>query len=273
MDETTLILQEQRVLTPSSRWFRFVTEGGEPLQWQPGQFYRLGLTDEQGRFERSYSIANFQEHLDASVLDLLIAPVENGRATRWFWSARNGTSIHARGPYGKLLLPEPLPRRLLLVATSVGLAPYLPILNELRRRNTATRVELVLGFGSREDFFYRSELGSLNDHWEDFRLHLAYSRGLPASPAACEHAGRVQQVLFSDLLDPLKPEEDRIYLCGNPEMIDDSFSSLKKRGFKGRQVIREKYVFARDDLSVKQSPTLSAEQKRLVQESLRKLRS
>ena len=40
----------------------------------------------------------------------------------------------------------------------------------------------------------------------------------------------------------LNPEQDLVYLCGNPGMIDDSFSYLKEQGFAMQQIIREKYI-------------------------------
>jgi hypothetical protein len=52
-------------------------------------------------------------------------------------------------------------------------------------------------------------------------------------------------------------------------MIDDCFGLLKSRGFNARQVVREKYVFAKDKKVVKKT-ILSKEQKRLIAEKLKK---
>jgi NAD(P)H-flavin reductase len=40
----------------------------------------------------------------------------------------------------------------------------------------------------------------------------------------------------------LNPEEDMVYLCGNPGMVDESFSDLKDRGFAIQRIVREKYI-------------------------------
>jgi ferredoxin-NADP reductase len=42
------------------------------------------------------------------------------------------------------------------------------------------------------------------------------------------------------------PAQDMFYLCGNPAMIDEVFQGLKELNFTGRQVKREKYVFAKN---------------------------
>jgi NAD(P)H-flavin reductase len=40
----------------------------------------------------------------------------------------------------------------------------------------------------------------------------------------------------------LNPDEDIVYLCGNPGMIDESFAYLKDKGFALQRIIREKYI-------------------------------
>ena len=272
MDRTKLILQEQRVLSPGCRWFRFATQKGESLSWLPGHFYRLEMEDDRGRFERSYSVANLEPSPLPGTLDLLIAPVAGGRATSWFWSAKKGASLLAKGPYGRLLLPSPLPKRLLLVATSVGLAPYLPMLARLCKKQAPVLVELLLGVRGREEFLHASEILAMLNDWPEFRLHLAISRDFPAQPADFEYSGRVQQPLFEGEIMPLCPRQDLIYLCGNPHMIDDIFPRLKALGFTGRRVLREKYVFARDEVMAAKPAAPTSDQKALIQEKLRKLK-
>jgi ferredoxin-NADP reductase len=54
-----------------------------------------------------------------------------------------------------------------------------------------------------------------------------------------EHAGRVQRYLATMTLMPGK---DVIYLCGNPNMVDETFSALTALGFPSKDVRREKYI-------------------------------
>ena len=48
------------------------------------------------------------------------------------------------------------------------------------------------------------------------------------------------QTAFPEL--NLNPEEDVVYLCGNPSMIDESFELLKSHQFTTQHIIREKYI-------------------------------
>jgi hypothetical protein len=55
-------------------------------------------------------------------------------------------------------------------------------------------------------------------------------------------------------------------------MIDDIYPRLKALGFGVRQVVREKYVFAKDGQAVKKVE-MSEEQKRLLAEKMKKYQS
>jgi hypothetical protein len=54
-------------------------------------------------------------------------------------------------------------------------------------------------------------------------------------------------------------------------MIDDCFGLLKELGFTAKQVVREKYVYAKK-ISPQKSKVLTADQKRLIAEKVNKYR-
>ena len=74
-------------------------------------------------------------------------------------------------------------------------------------------------------------------------------------------------------LNSFKPDAgtDHFLLCGNPYMINDVYGLLKQKGFKAKQVVREKYVFARQE-KPSGKVSLTAAQKQLIAEKLRKYR-
>ena len=43
----------------------------------------------------------------------------------------------------------------------------------------------------------------------------------------------------------LNPERDIVYLCGNPDMVDQALAWLKELGFPVARVRREKYLPSR----------------------------
>jgi ferredoxin-NADP reductase len=237
----------------------------------PGQFYRFVFTDEEGEFERSYSLCNLlQQEAEAGCLRLVISEVDGGRATRLLFNTEPGLSARLTGPFGRLVLPAILPQRLFLVAASVGIAPYLPMLEMLAGPLSRGELQVYFMFGVRDpgEFLYASLLIGYAEKYPGFHLAVCYSRQMPATSASHDYSGYVQL----HLPEP-DPTTDFYLLCGNPPMVDDCFKQLKAGGMGTRQIVREKYVFAkRPKVASSDEPNCgpSDEQKRLIAEKMRK---
>lgn len=258
--------QRIRELSATTRDFRFVRSDGEPLDYEPGQFYRFIFTDSDGEFERSYSLCNFEDTA-GSVMDLVVSRVEGGRATRLLFAAEKGLTASVSGPFGRLVLPPELPPRLILISTSVGIAPYLPMLKPLSQalQNSSLEVEFIFGVRDRSEFLYSDLLLKMAKDHANFQLSIQYSREIGAL-SSYEARGYVQSRLAE--LNP-DPARDYVMLCGNPEMIDECYEFLKLHQFRPRQVRREKYVFAKDS-SPAEKKSLTEDQKRLIAEKMKK---
>lgn len=260
-------LERIRTLSESTLDFRFIRDDGQVTHYAPGQFFRFVFEDDAGEFERSYSLCNFDERYEdvfSDRLDLVISKVDGGRATRLLFNCSEGLAATITGPFGRLTLPKEPPERLFLVATSVGLAPYLPILRELELLSFP-RVVLMLGVRDRREFIYGDQLLDYYRKHPWFDLRLCLSR-----ETASEEYERDGYVTGSiDEFQP-DPQTDQFMLCGNPQMIDDAYASLKEKGFRPRQVVREKYVFARESKAKKAEMT--DEQKALLAEKMAKFK-
>ena len=104
---------------------------------------------------------------------------------------------------------------------------------------------------------------SYADQHEYFEFRLCLSR--EKAKADYENDGYVNAQI--DGLD-INPSSDHFLLCGNPAMIDDVWGKLKERGVNSRNVVREKYVFARE--SSRSAIELTLQQKQLIAEKLKK---
>ena len=251
-----------RRLSESTMDFRFQRTDGKPVVFKPGEFFRFSFTDSAGTFERPYSLCNFTDTSDKE-MDLVISTVEGGRASEYLFHCDVGIKTSVTGPYGRMVLPGQLPQRLFLIATSVGIAPFLPMLGRLKEANAV--VVFLFGVRDRSEFLYADYLLALAQEWPNLSLIVCYS-GEVANLNEYERLGYVTN--FVDSFEP-NPETDVFFLCGNPRMIDDCFGQLKAQGFSARQVVREKYVFAKETKNV-QRAELSEEQKKLIAEKLRK---
>lgn len=258
-----VILTSKVRISPDTWVFRFRTVDGGAVHYAPGQFFRFTFTDAEGAFERSYSLCNYNTQGD--ILDLVISEVKGGRATALLFAAEAGLTAEVTGPYGKLILPTPLPERVVLMAASVGIAPYLPMLATLEPQLQAGSVHVTLLLGVREPsgFLYQDLLRRLVS-LPGFELYVCYSRQLPGAPQPFEHKGYVQKQLSDLNLDSAR---DFVLLCGNPQMVDDCRRTLSDLGFARRRVRHEKYVFAPRIVEGEPVPPTD-EQKKLIAEKL-----
>jgi NAD(P)H-flavin reductase len=261
---TTATLTRVRRLCPSTMDFRFEAQGA--VSCKPGQFFRFTFTDRSGQFERSYTLSS--RAAGGRTLDLVVSEVPGGRASRFLFTAQPGATVGVEGPYGKLTLPDELPGRLILVATSVGVAPYLPMLDELAARSgPGAKAVLLLGVRDTSEILYAQQLFAFaRTPYCDLRVCL--SRADPVSDVAFVVRGYVQAQLAALAPDP---SVDAVMLCGNPVMIDECYAQLRERGFGPRQVKREKYVFALEAAAETVKP--SAADKALIAAKLEKYRT
>lgn len=238
-----LVVRAARSLAPSTLELRLEARDGSALPFTPGQFVSLHFEHQGEIARRSYSIATRTDTPeDNHIIDIAIAYVEGGKASEFFFKAEAGAELGMTGPFGLLVLPEEMPKRMVLVATGTGVAPYRSMLPRIRRELLAAPEKSVwLLFGCRRpaEALYADEFLALAAELPNFHYRVSVSREAPQQ--GHERKGHVQHQLAE--LAP-NPNEDLFFLCGNPAMVDDVFSALKEQGFGVKNVRREKYVFS-----------------------------
>ncbi len=240
LEQFDLVLHSITEITPKLRHLEFTRADGQALSFIPGQFMTLLLKNSAGELKRrSYSLANAPGE---KTLALAISYVEGGIASEALFNLKIGESIKAMGPAGRLVLQEePAIKRYLLIGTGTGIAPYRAMLPQIAKRfqnDPHFKVDLILGAQYRPDLLYAADFLSFAATHPRFEFHAALSRE-SSTLAAHEHQGYVQT--YFDSLH-LHPTEDVVYLCGNPNMIDDAFKILTEKGFASTNVRREKYI-------------------------------
>lgn len=235
-----LVVERCTMITPSVLELAFRRADGEDLVYAAGQFLNIHFEVDGKLVHRSYSIASAPRK--GGTLDIAIAPVEGGRATQYLFNLKVGDEVQASGPFGRFVLRDDPPCRYVLVGTGTGITPYRAMLPGLadRLESGEYSVELLLGVQYRKDKLYGEDFQQFADEHENFSFRACLSRE-PVC-AGAEVPGYVQHQFESLQLDP---EQDVVYLCGNPDMIDDAVVLLKTKGFELKQLRREKYLPAR----------------------------
>lgn len=236
----TLVLNWAEMITPGVKHFNFKREDGQVLDYLPGQFITIHFEHGDKTLRRSYSIANSPN--DAGEIEFAAAHFPDGPGTEFLFALEPGDQVKTTGPFGRLILRDEQPQRLIFVATGTGVTPYRTMLPELHQRlkqNENLEVHLLLGVQHRQDCLYVDEFRAFAKDHPRAHFYACLSREPEVDADLHECKGYVQKTLAS--LSP-NPEGDVIYLCGNPAMIDEVFTQLKEAEFDPSQVRREKYI-------------------------------
>ena len=233
---------EERVLSVhhwTDRLFSFTTTRDTSLRFSNGHFTMIGLRKEDGKpLLRAYSIAsaNYEEHLE-----FLSIKVPDGPLTSRLQHIQVGdTIIVGRKPTGTLLIDYLLPaKRLYLLSTGTGVAPFLSIIRDPETYERYEKVILVHGTRQVEELAYHDYITEhLPKH--EFLGELLADKLLYYPTVTREefrNQGRVTTLiengkLAADLgLPDLNPAEDRVMICGSPEMLRDLKAMMEARGF------------------------------------------
>ena len=222
----------------TDKLFSFTTTRDPAFKFSNGHFTMIGLKTEAKPLVRAYSIAsaNYEESLE-----FLSIKVPNGPLTSKLQHIEVGdTVIVGRKPTGTLLIDYLLPgKRLYLLSTGTGLAPFMSIVRDPATYEKFERVILVHGVREVDELAYREYL---TDHLPTHEfLGETVAKQLSYYPTVTReefiNQGRVTELLdngklHEDLdLPPLDPLNDRVMICGSPAMLKDLKHMMEARGF------------------------------------------
>jgi ferredoxin--NADP+ reductase len=233
---------EERVLSVhhwTDSLFSFTTTRDQSLRFLNGHFTMIGLRVEGKPLLRAYSIAsaNYEEHLE-----FLSIKVEDGPLTSRLQHIQVGdTVIVGRKPTGTLVVDYLVPgKRLYLLSTGTGLAPFLSIIRDPATYERFEEVILVHGVRTVDELAYHDMVVEhLPKHEFLGEMVAAQLRYYPTvTRESYRNTGRITDLmqsgkLFADLGVPaIDPAEDRVMICGSPAMLRDLKHLLEIRGFK-----------------------------------------
>ncbi|HMN78410.1 MAG TPA: ferredoxin--NADP reductase [Burkholderiaceae bacterium] len=223
----------------TDRLFTFTTTRDPALRFSNGHFTMIGLRVDGRPLLRAYSIVspNHEEYLE-----FLSIKVDDGPLTSRLQHIQPGdTVIIGRKPTGTLLIDYTLPgKRLYLLGTGTGLAPFMSIIRDPQTYEKYQTVVLAHGVRQIDELAYHD---LVIDHLPRHEyLGEIVSRQLRYYPTVTReefrNMGRLTDLIETDKLTgdlglpPLSPEEDRVMFCGSPGLLTDLRRILEWRGFR-----------------------------------------
>ncbi|AMX01249.1 ferredoxin--NADP reductase [Microbulbifer thermotolerans] len=234
--------------------FSFKTSRDPGFRFENGHFTMIGLPQENGRpLLRAYSIAsaNYEDQLE-----FFSIKVPDGPLTSQLQKIKPGDEIFVgRKPTGTLVADHLLPgKRLWLLSTGTGLAPFLSIIKDPDVYERFDQVILTHGVRFVSELAYQDHIQNQLPNHEYFgemiREQLLYYPTVTREPY--RNNGRLTDLMlsgkiFQDLgLPQPNVEEDRFMLCGSPAMLKDLTGILDNWGFREtRAGVPHEYVIER----------------------------
>lgn len=221
----------------TDRLFSFTTTRESSFRYQSGQFAMIGLDVDGKPLMRAYSMVS--PHYEEQ-LEFLSIKVPDGPLTSRLQNIKVGDSILVgRKASGTLLSQNLLPgKRLYLLGTGTGLAPFMSIIRDPDIYEKFEQVILMHGCRQVSELAYQQrimdELPKDDFLGELISTQLIYYPTVTREPF--ENQGRIPDLLTSDSFyekigaPPMSMEDDRFMLCGSPAMLKDTVQVLETRG-------------------------------------------
>ena len=190
-----------------------------PLHYRAGQYLTLRRPD---GLSRSFSLASVEE--SDSDLELHVKRMPGGEMSNWLHDYLEvGASLDIQGPYGDCYYPDrDLDQPSLLIGTGTGLAPLIGILRDALLKGHRGEIRLYHGSSSPKGLYHDETLRNLEARHSNLTYKACVSRPEAKSAGSGPEAYRNQRADRAALQDIRDLEGWRIYLCGNPEMVQDT---------------------------------------------------
>jgi ferredoxin/flavodoxin---NADP+ reductase len=235
---------ERRNLT-DDLWIIRVAPGGE-FRFTAGQYATLGADTPDRRIERPYSIVSSPYE---SLLEFFIELVSIGELTPELHKLQVGDALTLRKvAKGRFTLDTQSGRKNhLLLCTVTGVAPFMSYMRTLSRDGKEGRFSgqhrlfLLEGASRSSEFGYREEIETLAAEVPWVQFVPTISRPWE-DPDWKGEVGRVEDLVrkYIDLWG-LVPGETSVYLCGNPNMIENCKDILKRARWQKNAIKEELY--------------------------------
>ena len=223
----------------TSRLFRFRTTRDPHFRFVSGQFAMIGLEVEGKPLLRAYSMASANYEDD---LEFFSIKVPDGPLTSRLQHLKVGDAVLVgRKPTGTLVQPHLLPgKRLYMFSTGTGIAPFAAIIKDPEVYDLYDKLILVHGCREVAELKYGVDTVAAT-RGNEFFGDIVTEKLIHYPTVTREdyvHQGRITDLIesgkfFADIgQPPLNPDEDRVMICGSPELLRDLVAMLEARGFR-----------------------------------------
>lgn len=212
--------------------------------YRAGQFATFLLSDGNGAFRRSYSIAS--DPHQKKYLQFCIQIEKDGRAAEIFKNLKKGDQVILSPAEGTFQIAD-AGRPIVLIAGGSGISPLKAFAHELLR-SPQEKITLIYGCKSGDAVPYQEEVLHWASTFQDRFAGVVTVEMRADAPelAATSHLLPVRSGNVLSVLQEMMIKEDitagsHFYLCGPPGMVQAVIEYLRQGGVTDEQIFFEKY--------------------------------
>ncbi|MFP5075004.1 ferredoxin--NADP reductase [Neisseria sp. WLZKY-1] len=215
----------------------FAISRPESYRFAAGQFSRLGFHEGEGYIWRAYSVVSAEY---ADTLEYFAVLIQDGPMSARFARMKAGDTILLDKAATGFLLPERFAdgRELVMLCTGSGIAPFLSILEQPEIWQRFDRLVLAHSVSHSDELIFNGRIAALREHplVGEHAAKLTFIPVLTRETSGARLYKRLPELLKNGSLAeaagfPFTQENTRFMLCGNPEMVKDTFQALLGMGF------------------------------------------
>ncbi len=207
-------------------------ELAESFEFFAGQFVNVFHPDGT---TRSYSIASPSHQKNKLAFHIRILPT--GKFSQWLKNTvLVGDTLFISNAQGGCHYIHNSQKPLLLIGTGTGLAPLYGIIQDALFQRHYREIYLYHGGRRQTELYLEDELKQLEKNYLNFRYVPCLSR----VDAEFYRKGRANDVAFADFP---KLNDWQIYLCGNPEMVNQSKRTAYLKGASLYDIYSDAFIY------------------------------
>jgi ferredoxin-NADP reductase len=195
--------------TPDVTVFKFKSQDGTKLAFDPGMFVMLGYHDDatKERIARAFSIASLP---NSDTLEFYISMI-HGRFTSKLDTAKVGDIYYVSGPHGQFKFSPAQDKKVLFIAGGTGLAPFMSMLKEIKEQGSDNDVVLLYSVRHASEIIRKAELEQLGMEL-GIKTFITVTRPQENSEGWQGETGHIDQGMIRRLSPDLL--ERQSYICG-----------------------------------------------------------
>lgn len=222
----------------------FAVSRPEHFHFRAGQFVKLGFFDGNEYVWRAYSMISGEQDAQLCFYAILI---ENGVMSAHFAQMQVGARLLVDNKAVGFFTADRIPhgKQIVMLATGSGIAPFLSILTRPDLWQKAEQMVLVHSVSHSADLVFEQHLKALlaRPELQSAAQKFIYQPVITREPEAQLHQ-RIPTLLANGELSQalsfsFTPAETRFLICGNPNMVKESYDYLKGQGFNLHRIHKD----------------------------------